>query len=92
MAHTVQQKQKLLLRARRIRGQIQALEKLLEADADCSRTLHLLAACRGALSSLMAEVLEGHIRFHGVNPDHKPTAEQARAAQEVIDVLNSYLK
>ena len=92
MAHTVRDKQKLLQRVRRIRGQIGALEKFLDQEADCSKTLHVMAACRGALNSLIAEVLEGHIRFHVVNPDHKPTAPQAKAAQEVIDVLNTYLK
>jgi hypothetical protein len=40
----------------------------------------------------MAEILEGHIRFHVVNPDDKPTSAQAQSAQEVIDVVRSYLK
>ena len=92
MAHTVRDKQKLLMRVRRIRGQVNALEKLLEAEADCSKTLHLTVACRGAINSLMAEILEGHIRFHVINPDDKPTAEQAEAAEDVIDVVRSYLK
>ena len=92
MAHTIRDKQKLLHRVRRLRGQIDALEKLLHQEADCSKTLHVIAACRGALNSLMAEVLEGHIRFHVVNPDHKPTTTQAKAAQEVIDVVKTYLR
>lgn len=92
MAHTVRDKRKLLLRVRRIRGQILALEKLLEEDADCSKTLHLTVACRGAINSLMAEILEGHIRFHVVNPEDKPTSEQVEAAQEVIEVVQRYLR
>ncbi|HEV2210271.1 MAG TPA: metal/formaldehyde-sensitive transcriptional repressor [Verrucomicrobiae bacterium] len=92
MAHTVRDKQKLLMRVRRIRGQVNALERLLEAEADCSKTLHLTVACRGAINSLMAEILEGHIRFHIINPDDKPTSEQAEAAEDVIDVVRSYLK
>ncbi len=92
MAHTVRDKQKLLLRVRRIRGQIDALERLLEQEADCSRTVHLTVACRGAMNSLMAEILEGHIRFHVVNPDDAPSSAQAEAAQEVIDVIRRYLK
>jgi DNA-binding FrmR family transcriptional regulator len=50
-----------------------------------------MVACRGAINSLIAEVLEGHIRFHIVNPDHKPKREQTEAAEEVIDVLKTYL-
>ena len=92
MAHTIRDKQKLLLRVRRIRGQIDALERLLEAEADCSKTLHLTVACRGAINSLMGEILEGHICFHVVNPEDKPTAAQTEAAQEVIDVVRRYLK
>ncbi len=92
MAHTVRDKRKPLLRVRRIRGQIIALEKLLEEDADCSKTLHLAVACRGAINSLMAEILEGHIRCHVVNEDDNPTSEQVEAAQEVIEVVRSYLR
>jgi hypothetical protein len=40
----------------------------------------------------MVEVIEGHIRFHVVDPDHRPTSEQAQAAQELIDVIKAYLK
>ncbi len=92
MAHTIRDKNKLLLRVRRIRGQVDALEKLLEAEADCSKTLHLTVACRGAINGLMAEILEGHIRFHVVNPDDKPTDAQTDAAEEIIEVVRSYLK
>ena len=92
MAHTVREKEKLLLRVRRIRGQIEALEKLLEAEADCSKTLHLTVACRGAMNGLMAEILEGHIRFHVVNPADKPSSAQVEAAEEVLDVVRMYLK
>ncbi len=92
MAHTIRDKNKLLLRVRRIRGQIDALEKLLEAEADCSKTLHLTVACRGAINGLMAEILEGHIRFHVVNPDDKPTPAQSNAAEEIIEVVRSYLR
>ncbi len=92
MAHTIRDKQKLLMRVRRIRGQIDALERLLAAEADCSETLHLTVACRGAINGLMTAILEGHIRFHVVNPDDHPTSPQAKAAQEVMDVIRCYLK
>ncbi len=92
MAHTVRDKQKLVHRVRRIRGQLDALEKLLEQEADCSKTLHVMVACRGALNSLIAHVLEGHIRFHVVSPEHKPKREQTEAAEEVIDVLKTCLR
>jgi len=92
MAHIIRDKDKLLNRVRRIRGQVEGIEKSLEEGADCSYVLHTIAACRGAIDGLMSEVLEGHIRFHVVDPDHNPTSERAKAAQELIDVIRMYLK
>jgi DNA-binding FrmR family transcriptional regulator len=92
MAHTIRDKQKLLNRVRRIQGQLTAVEKALEQEQDCSTILLTIAACRGAINGLMAEIIEGHIRFHVVDPDREPTTEKARAAQELIDVVKAYLK
>lgn len=92
MAHIVRDKKKLLNRVRHIRGQVEAVEKALEQGRDCSELLQTIAACRGAINGLMAEVIEGHIRFHVVDPDAKPTSDQARAAQELTDVLKTYLR
>ena len=92
MAHTIRDKKKLLNRVRRIGGQIDAVEKALEQEQDCSSILLTIAACRGAINSLMAEIIEGHIRYHVVDPDRQPTSERAKAAQELIDVVLTYLK
>ncbi len=92
MAHTIHDKQKLLLRVRRIRGQVEALERLLEDEAGCSEALHVTVACRGAMNSLMAELLEGHIRHHVVDPRVHTNSLQSRAAQEVIDAVRTYLR
>lgn len=92
MAHTVKDKEKLLHRVRRLRGQLNAVEKALEAEHDCSTVLLTLAACRGAMDALMSEIIEGHIRFHILDPKHEPSAEQKKAAQEVIGVVRRYLR
>jgi DNA-binding FrmR family transcriptional regulator len=92
MAHTIRDKRKLLNRVRRIKGQVEAVEKAIDGEQDCSAILHAIAACHGAMKGLMAEVIEGHIRFHVVDPDHRPTSGQAQAAQELIDVIKAYLK
>jgi DNA-binding FrmR family transcriptional regulator len=91
MAHTVGNKKKLIDRVRRVRGQIDAVEKALHEEQDCGDILQLIAACRGALNGLMAEILEGHLRFHIVNRKGKPKSKRA-AAREVIDVVKTYLK
>jgi FrmR/RcnR family transcriptional regulator, repressor of frmRAB operon len=92
MAHVIRDKKKLLNRIRRIRGQVDAVERALESEADCSEILHTIAACRGAINALMTEVLEGHIRFHLVDPDRRPASAEAAAAQELIDVIKHYLR
>ena len=90
--HTVEEKPKLILRIKRIKGQIAAIERALEADEDCSDVLQLITAARGAMNGLMAELLEGHIRFHVIDPKQKISSEQALAADELIDIVRSYLK
>lgn len=92
MAHTIRDKAKLLNRVRRLRGQVGAIEKALEDEAECSTILHTMAACRGSFNGLMGEILESHIRFHVVNPDVDPKSEQARGAQDLIDALRTYLR
>src|SRR5258708_21156137 len=64
MAHVVEGKQKLLNRVRRLRGQIDALERALDADEGCSEVMRLLTASRGAINGIMAEVVEDHILMH----------------------------
>jgi DNA-binding FrmR family transcriptional regulator len=92
MAHTIREKEKLVLRIRRIRGQIEALERALNDETECSDVLQLITAARGALNGLMAELVEDHVRFHVLDPKQKPTSEQALAADELVDIIRSYLK
>jgi DNA-binding FrmR family transcriptional regulator len=92
MAHTVEEKKKLLNRVRRIRGQVEAIDRALEQEAECSDILHNISACRGAMDALMAEVIEGHIRFHILDPKVAPSQEQAQAAEDLIHALRAYLK
>jgi DNA-binding FrmR family transcriptional regulator len=92
MAHTVKSKEKLLTRVRRIRGQVDAIERALESEQECAGVLQLMAACRGALNGLMAEVMEGHIKFHVLSPESDKGSPQAQAAEELIDVVRAYLR
>jgi len=92
MSHTIEQKRNLVLRAKRIQGQVEALVHALDEERDCSEVLQLMSAARGAMNSLMAELLEGHVRNHILNGKHKPTSQQVSAADEVIEMVKSYLK
>jgi FrmR/RcnR family transcriptional regulator, repressor of frmRAB operon len=92
MAHTIRNKQKLLNRVRRLRGQIEAVEKALDQERDCFTILQTVAACRGAINGLTAEIIEDHIRYHLLHPAQQDPAEQARVAEELIEVVRAYLK
>lgn len=89
MAHTIRQK-KLIARIRRIKGQIEGVERALEAEAACAETLRQLASVRGAIVSLTAEVMEDHLREHVVGAETENDRHQA--AEEMIDVIRTYLK
>ena len=92
MSHTIKNKQKMILRSKRIRGQFEALERVLDEGRDCSEVLQIISAARGAVNSLMTELLEGHIRHHVLDPKRRPNSEQTHAADEVIDMVKTYLR
>lgn len=90
--HTVREKKKLISRVKRIRGQLEAAEKAIVDERGCFEVLQVLAAARGAMNGLVAEIVEDHVRFHVLDPDGKVNAKQARAAEELIDVVRAYVK
>jgi DNA-binding FrmR family transcriptional regulator len=92
MSHTIKGKAKLLGRVRRIRGQIEAVERALEAELGCADVLMLVASVRGAVNGLTAELMEDHIRNHVVDPAHEPDTKRAQGAADLIDVVRTYLK
>ena len=91
MSHTEREKQKLIARIHRIRGQVESLERSLTAGDDCAAVLMLLANVRGGINSLMAEVLEDHIRLH-LLPSEKSVAPPEELAEDLIDLVRAYLK
>jgi len=92
MAHLIRDKPKLIARVRRLRGQIEAVERALAEDAPCDETLQLIASSRGAMNGLMAEVLEGHIRYHVAGEISDPASVDARAIDQLVDIVRAYLK
>jgi DNA-binding FrmR family transcriptional regulator len=91
MAHTIKDKKPLLTRVRRIKGQAEALEKALERETECAAVLQQIAAIRGAVNGLMAQVLEGHIREHLGAPEASP-AQRREDLEVVVAALRSYIR
>lgn len=92
MSHTVREKAKLLARVRRIRGQVEGLERALEAEKGCTEVLQQIAAIRGAMNGLMTEVIEEHVLTHIASPSVTSQSEREKGAEELIDVVRAYLK
>jgi len=77
MSHTIREKTKLLNRVRRIRGQVEAVERALEQEIGCADVLQLITAARGAINGLMGEVIKDHIRMHLIDPRCNPIPKPA---------------
>jgi len=91
MSHLEKEKQKLVARIRRIRGQVDSIERSLTTGDDCADILMLLANVRGGVNSLMAEVLEDHIRLHMLSSD-KDKMPSEELAEDLIGLVRAYLK
>jgi len=92
MAHVIRQKKKLINRVRRIRGQIDAVERALVGEMECGQVLQRISACRGAIDGLLAEVLEDHVRFHVINRHRHGSADPKGAGKELLAVIRMYLR
>ena len=90
MSHQDRERAKLLNRVKRIRGQMDAVERTISGDENCADVLMLLAAVRGGVNGLMAEVLEDHIRLHLLKDGHEPITPDL--GEELIDLVRAYLK
>jgi DNA-binding FrmR family transcriptional regulator len=83
---------KLKQRARRLRGQVEAIERALDAGKDCAKVMQLVVSVRGAANGLMAELLEDHIRLHVADPTRDRDRERAKGTNHLIDVVHAYLR
>ena len=90
MAHTIANKEKLILRIKKIKGQLNSIEKALENENDCFKILQQISASRGAIQSLMSEVLDGHIKEHLGN--HVSEEQREQEIENLSSLLKSYLK
>jgi DNA-binding FrmR family transcriptional regulator len=91
MAHILQNKERLLARVRRMRGQTEALERALDGNQECTAVLQQIAAVRGAANGLMSDVLEEHLREH-LGPQSGSVAQRERDLVEVSRIVRRYLR
>jgi DNA-binding FrmR family transcriptional regulator len=90
MSHTVRNRSKLLARVRRLKGQMEAIERALEAEASCADVLNLAASVRGATNGLVIELLEDHLRNHVADVENDVLRRSG--ADDLAEVMRWHLK
>jgi DNA-binding FrmR family transcriptional regulator len=88
MSHLLKEKLELVSRTKKIIGQLESVLRGLEEDAHCADVLQRLAAARGAINGLMGELMEDHIRNHMP----RKTKSSAEAAEDLVEIVRTYLK
>ena len=92
MPHSDDDKKRALTRLARIRGQAEGLERAIKAGTDCSLLLQQIAALRGAVGGLMAEIIESHLKETlGIDPQAGGTAADEEL-EKILKILRTYLK
>jgi DNA-binding FrmR family transcriptional regulator len=92
MAHTTEEKKKLLTRVNRLQGQLESIRSAIEDEKDCASVLQQIAACRGAINSLLVEIIDGEIRYHVLSKNSTVDSREARAAENLVEILHRYIK
>jgi DNA-binding FrmR family transcriptional regulator len=88
MSHTSREKLDLVNRTKKVVGQLESALRALNEDEPCADVLQRLSAARGAINSLMAELMEDHIRNH-MPRNSKSSTE---AAEDIIQIVKTYLR
>lgn len=91
MPHSPEERKRALARVKRVRGQLDALERALEAGSDCGPVLQQIAAVRGAVNGLMASVLESHLREDLAVRVGDPQARD-QAVDDLVGLVRAYLR
>ena len=92
MSHVSGAKKELISRINRIQGQLDAIRGAVEGEQECATLLQQVAACRGGINGLMAEIIEREIKLHVLAPNTKANSPEANAAGEVIEMVRRYIK
>lgn len=90
MSHVIREKTRLLARIRRIKGQIEGVERALEGEAACGEVMRQLASVRGAVTGLTREVVEDHLRAHVLGAPSE--ADREKGVEEILEILGTYMK
>lgn len=88
--HPKTERQALINRLRRIAGQLNGIEKMVNADRDCAEVLTQLVSARRALKSFAEKLIHSHMR-HCIGNAHSP-GQGKRKLRELLIVLERYVE
>lgn len=91
MSHLSADKPKLTARIRRIAGQVAAIERSIDGDAECATILQQVAAAKGALNGLLEELIVDHLEHHVVAADLSES-QRRQGADDLIALVRRYQK
>ena len=83
------EKRALIVRLRKVKGQIEGIEKMVEADTDSSDVLMQVVSARRALKSFSEEVIESHLRECIESASYKREGRQS--LRSLLTVLERYV-
>jgi len=79
----------LIVRLRKVRGQVEALARMVEADADCTEILNQVISARNALKSFGQRIIHSHA--HDCIEHVKDAAQGQKNLRSLLTVLDRYV-
>jgi len=81
-------KQQLMIRLRRIEGQVRGVQNMLNEERECREILQQLAAIRSAVQSTSSAFLEQYASDCLLNPDPQDPQQRLELVQELVNLIN----
>lgn len=88
--HPEEERRALVVRVRKVVGQLNSVERMLEEDRDCSDILNQIVSARRGLKSLAEKLIHSHAT-HCIEGANSP-AEGRRKLRELLTVLERYVE
>ena len=88
--HPEEETRAAVVRARKIAGQLAAIERMLNEDRDCAEILTQIVSARRGLKSLAEKLIHSHVQ-HCIEDAQNP-AEGRRKLRELLSVLERYVE
>lgn len=88
--HPEEERRTSVIRVRKIVGQLNAVERMIDEDRDCVETLLQIVSARRGLKSLAEKLIRSHTH-HCINEAHTQ-AEGRQKLRELLTVLERYVE